>query len=778
MINRRPGASCEKCPLSLVAHVMDHAPKNPDVVVVAPYPTSFEAHQGPATGDANEYVVKSLRRQGYKRIAWVYVLPCRMPDNPSEALVDRALHKCSDVTKLLADVSVETPILALGGLVSRVLGLTGTERWQQLGSGHWALAIISPAGLYATPGAALRVAWGIAKFLSPRKDIPGVVETRVYTDTLPDLDIFAHGTDLISFDLETTGLDWRRNELLWIGFAAPATTDGNPTEVGTRVVVIDGKLLTKEWLEELFHKYGHRLGGHNVKFDCGFLAYKFGLDPDLTGRVSWDTILMAKQLNEHYYKGLKDLSRVFFNADDYDAAVEPYTKGVNQGRFDLIPQDELIEYLAYDVHYTLLLFHALKEALPHRRWRLYNDFEMPLFRELHHIEVQGIPINTQRLEALRVKMEDFLEEKKSQIEAATDGRVVNPNSAPQVAKYFYDVKKYPLRRIYKAPPRTTNDQALEELLAEVNDPVIPLLQEQRRVSTLYSTYVKATKAAEVNGRVSTSFKQAHVVTGRLSAENVPIQTWPRPSDEWAVGVRELIDPGPGMILLAVDGSQWELRVAAAWSQDPVMVETYQKGEDIHGAAADVFFGKGQWTKEQRAETKRFIFGWLYGGTAESSSQVFSLPIDVKRQIVARFNNSFETLITWRDRLFTQAATKGHIDTPLGFTHHYPVVGNHNRRDIEKYAVNWPVQGTASNLICQAGFKIGPKVRRFGGQVLLYKHDEIVVAVQREDRDIIARMMIHEIESAAARAFPIIPWVAEAEWGYNWGDLQPLHYFDP
>jgi DNA polymerase I-like protein with 3'-5' exonuclease and polymerase domains len=71
-----------------------------------------------------------------------------------------------------------------------------------------------------------------------------------------------------------------------------------------------------------------------------------------------------------------------------------------------------------------------------------------------------------------------------------------------------------------------------------------------------------------------------------------------------------------------DYSQIELRVAALVSQDPVMLEAYEKGEDLHRKTAAAVAGVtlGQVTKEQRQAAKAINFGLLYGQGAEGLAQ--------------------------------------------------------------------------------------------------------------------------------------------------------------
>jgi DNA polymerase-1 len=225
--------------------------------------------------------------------------------------------------------------------------------------------------------------------------------------------------------------------------------------------------------------------------------------------------------------------------------------------------------------------------------------------------------------------------------------------------------------------------------------------------------------------------------------------------------------------VAVDGSQWELRTAACESGDPYLINAYAEGTDFHSALSDIFFPNG-WTKEDRANVKRFVFAYAYGGSAESSASVFEIPKEGRDLLVARLNADLGTFIQWRKDQFVKARTKGVLRSRQGRTFHFPLIVDKNYRDVEKWSVNYTVSGPASDLVCVAAAQAGPGLRNMGVWPLFTVHDSLIMEAPEGQEFEAARYTAEFIEGHAASVYPEIPWVAEAEMSKDsWGAMKEV-----
>src|SRR5205085_11842607 len=114
-------------------------------------------------------------------------------------------------------------------------------------------------------------------------------------------------------------------------------------------------------------------------------------------------------------------------------------------------------------------------------------------------------------------------------------------------------------------------------------------------------------------------------------QNIPIRT------ELGREIRAAFTAEPGYVLLAADYSQIELRLLAHFSKDPLLVEAFQRGDDVHTLTASQVFGVPPLmvTADHRRQAKVVNFGIVYGLSAFGLSQQLGIePSEAKRVIDA------------------------------------------------------------------------------------------------------------------------------------------------
>jgi DNA polymerase-1 len=430
---------------------------------------------------------------------------------------------------------------------------------------------------------------------------------------------------------------------------------------------------------------------------------------------------------------------------------------------------------AEEADYTLRLAEALAPELDAARLRqLYETIELPLAPVLHRMEVAGITIDPQALRGLSVQMERQIEALTAEIRRLA-GKPFNINSPQQLGKVlFEDLGLRPGGRSAKTRALSTAAAVLEELAAEHE--IVRRVLDYRQLTKLKGTYVDALPALirSSTGRLHTTFDQCGSATGRLSSadpnlQNIPIRT------ELGRQIRAAFIPRPGWQLLSADYSQIELRVLAHFSEDPVLVDAFRRGEDIHTRTAAEVFGLPPLMvgPEERRRAKAINFGIVYGLSAFGLGQ----QIDVSRADAQAYIDSYFARYAgvkkFIDKTLAEVRRTGLTRTLFGRLRQIPDIKapNPNARGFaERTAVNSPIQGTAADLIKLAMIAIDRRLRdeRRQAQMLLQVHDELLFEAPPEEVEALTRMVKQEMESVHKLEVPLL---VEVGSGLNWRDVK-------
>ena len=241
--------------------------------------------------------------------------------------------------------------------------------------------------------------------------------------------------------------------------------------------------------------------------------------------------------------------------------------------------------------------------------------------------------------------------------------------------------------------------------------------EYRELTKLKSTYVDALpKLIDPDtGRLHTSFSQTGAATGRLSSsdpnlQNIPVRT------ELGRQIRAAFVAEPGCTLLSADYSQIELRILAHFSEDPVLIEAFRTGQDIHARTAQEVFGVGPMaqTAEHRRAAKVINFGIIYGLSPFGLAQQLGIEQKEAAQFIAAYFERYRGVKEYLDRSLDEARRTGFTRTLFGRSRPIPEITSPqvNLRNLaERTALNTPLQGTAADLIKLAMIGIQPRTRR-------------------------------------------------------------------
>ncbi|HYZ86374.1 MAG TPA: DNA polymerase I [Bryobacteraceae bacterium] len=425
---------------------------------------------------------------------------------------------------------------------------------------------------------------------------------------------------------------------------------------------------------------------------------------------------------------------------------------------------------------TILELHGrLFEQVQKRSFhQLYCEIDLPLARVLSRMERNGIRIEPAQLGVISTRMDIELQALAEKIYWIA-GCGFNINSPQQLAKVLYEDLKLPSPVKYGRGKTVSTAADILESLA-VNHEIAALVLEYRQVSKLKGTYVDALPALirAGSGRIHTTFNQTGAATGRLSSSNPNLQNIPIRTE---VGreIRAAFVPEPGWNLVVADYSQIELRLLAHMSMDPVLLDAYRSGQDIHTrTAAEVFRVAPEFvTADMRRAAKAVNFGIVYGQTPFGLAT--SLGIDRKEaeSYIKRYFELYSGVKQFIERTIAEVRKTGIAKTMLGRERPIPDMNSRNpnaRGFAERTAVNTPLQGTAADLIKIAMVRVDAVLQKnnMASRMLLQVHDELVFEAPQEETDELKTLVKTEMANAAQLEVPLEVGVGV---GPNWRDAK-------
>jgi DNA polymerase I len=405
--------------------------------------------------------------------------------------------------------------------------------------------------------------------------------------------------------------------------------------------------------------------------------------------------------------------------------------------------------------------------------KLYEEIDLPLVPVLARMEQAGVKIDTNALAAMSVELErESASVAREVYELA--GMEFNIGSPKQLGEVLFTRLNLPKPVKYGKGRTISTAVDVLETLAE-DHPIARKVLDYRQLTKLKSTYVDALPAliSPATRRVHTTFGQANTATGRLSStnpnlQNIPIRT------ELGRGIRAAFIAEPGHVLLAADYSQIELRLLAHFSRDPLLVEAYRRGDDIHTLTASQVFGVPPLmvTADHRRQAKVVNFGIVYGLSPFGLSQNLGIDTGAAKQFIANYFETYKGVRAFIDRTLEEARQDLYVKTLHGRIRPIPDINSKNftaRGFAERTAVNTPLQGTAADLIKIAMIRIDAALREreLRSRMTLQVHDELVFEVPEGEVDIVKSLVREEMEQVHELAVPLL---VEMGTGPNWRDL--------
>ena len=559
-----------------------------------------------------------------------------------------------------------------------------------------------------------------------------------------------------AFDTETTGLDALSDRLLGVSFCLQAheayyVPIHSAEELAPFIPVFAG---------------GAEKVGLNAKFDLKVLR-RAGVE---VNGPFFDVMLAHSALYPEQRHGMDDMAEALLN---YRTVRLEEVAGPEMNTA-AVPDEAMAEYAAEDADVTLRLADVLRPQLEQQgQAALMREVEFPLLPVLAGIEEAGMRVEPQLLEQSSAEIGQQIETIRARIDAIV-GHPINLNSPRQLGELLFDEMK-----LLAKPKKTRTGQYVtdEETLRKL-EPISPLvgdILEYRELSKLKGTYLDALPRfiSPADGRIHSTLLQMVTATGRLASQNPNLQNIPVRSEAGKLIRRAFVARGEGYTLLSADYSQVELRIMAALSGDPALVEAFALGRDIHAETAARVYGvpHAEVTADMRRAAKTVNFGIIYGISSFGLAQRLNCSRTEAAALIESYFTQFPKVQECMDRLIAEARSKGYAETLCGRRRMLPDITGSNfnlRSAAERTAINTPIQGSAADMIKLAMVRVAELLRGRRTRMIMQIHDELLFDLHEDE----AAELVPAICEAMRRALPlpngVLPEV-EANDASNWLD---------
>lgn len=547
----------------------------------------------------------------------------------------------------------------------------------------------------------------------------------------------------------------------------------------------------------------------NAKYDAHILA---NVGVHIAGHLI-DICVMHALLYEERSHGLKDINQHLFGWkwQDFQDTFGKITKTFSPTALIRKAEAEnfplLCEYAANDAWGTLKCYLELKAQLMRAQthslfrgpplcietlWNLFDKIEVDYTKVLWRTERKGVLVNTEYLDSIAPTAIAEIEELERAI-CKEAGTVLNPKSTKQLREYFFDkLGVRPLKMSSGGKTGVKNPSTDEKFLNHYKNeiPMAKMLLHHRELTKLHGTYIKGlSDRLDPFGRIHSRFNQDVARTGRLSSSDPNMQNIPKPeNDKWKL--RGAFVAPPGYRLSVVDYEQLEMRLLAAASGEPGMIDVINKGWDIHMGNASMIFDipyeeiktakktpEDQLTPRHheclaaRAAAKNIGFGIIYGMGAKKMAGDMGIKVEEAQAKIQRFKETYPAVDAFTREAVEETMQTGYAFTILGRRRNVPEIASHRngeRMKGERIAVNTQIQGSAADVVKMAQILLDKSgIReRFGAEANLQVHDELM----HEIPECYAAEAEVEIKEWMEHPFPIdllVPLGVDGTIGNSW-----------
>jgi DNA polymerase-1 len=441
--------------------------------------------------------------------------------------------------------------------------------------------------------------------------------------------------------------------------------------------------------------------------------------------ISDDIMLMGTAYDLAAPHGLKAMAMRYLGVEDWDIKKKDKTST------DL---SVIKPYLMKDIQYTWELYVFFHQVLSEVQWSHYKKLLKPAYLMYRDIEREGVYIDKKKLEEVK---ETYKKEQYRTLGELKKHYDINWNSTKQVPDVLFNKEGLPPQKLSQKTGNPSADSKTLKRLAAMGHELPQKLLDYKFYFGANSKFLNSWgDYAAYDGRIHPSFNITNVRTGRTSCSDPNLQQVPRNKE-----LRTLYTAPKGYSFIEADYSQLELRIAAVYANDPVMLKIYREGGDIHSATAESLAGTPDFTKDDRTKAKPVNFGFLYGmyakGFVEYAFDNYGVTFtqaeaERYRQL---FFMKYPRLLHWHSEMEDICEALGGVENMFGRFRALPDIHSRNRWERGKAvrcAINTPVQSTGSDILLFAASEIHKVLKKdLGVKLVGTVHDAILAEVPDE-----------------------------------------------
>lgn len=524
------------------------------------------------------------------------------------------------------------------------------------------------------------------------------------------------------------------------------------------------------------------------------MADELKKEPCLQGlpRIKLKKHIATKILNNHKYANVSK------------AAVD----------YSFVPIDLMCEYAGLDTYFTWCVYNHVMTNMSISKplMKLYVN-ELKLSNVLQDTEERGVLIDRLYLLDLENKYDAEILELKKVVELEFGG--INTASNQQLSNALVE-KNIPLTKKTDGAASCSDclrgictiHYAVGAQVLEKLAPIYPAVQkilDLRGMEKLNSTYVKGILSKiTVSNVLHCSFNQ-NVKTGRMSSSDPNLQNIPRKNKS----IRRAFICEEDHFFLFIDYSQIEVRLTAHFSQDPLLLDAYARGQDVHTRTMCEVFGHDydevhpvidvandkshpryeEWVN-LRATTKGVVFGIIYGIGAPGLSEQIPMPpeygnnhrgwVNACQDYIDQYLDKYLEVKRFINEGGRHVRKYSQIEDHFGRIRHLPhakasrILKDHTKGWLEARAkrqgVNFLIQGAAADLFKIAVVRVADFLEDKKSRIVNFVHDEIQIYLHKSEVHLVPQI------KALMEDFPefTVPIIANIEFSKtDWASKQDL-----
>jgi DNA polymerase-1 len=501
--------------------------------------------------------------------------------------------------------------------------------------------------------------------------------------------------------------------------------------------------------------------GHNIKFDAKLLV-KWGVS------LKSESLRDDTQIMSYVINSTKDTHALKELGKSLGFTWPTYKDMVGSGRkkltLDKQPIETVANYCAMDVFVTHQLSQHLRKKMDAFATRIYNQIEMPLMRILFEMELEGVLVDVEKVTVQDTQFKALLGNLEDQMFHLAKSKF-NPNSNLQTANIL-EARGMVLPRTEKGNKKV--DKFVLEQYKD--DELVKLLLHYNKIEKLYSTYTQGILKLDSLPKVYTTYNQIAskssgndtekgISTGRLSSSCPNLQQIPTRTDEGKT-LREIFIPKEGYLLIDADYSQVEYRLLAHFTKEPLLLEAFKNGKDVHEET-------GKALGVDRDIGKTLNFASIYGAQAKKIAKTAKCSEEDAKGFLDKYWKVLPRVTSWINRVKYEARQKKGIFTLQKRWIPIPEIISQNpyeRMHWERVAVNYTIQGSAAEIMKMAMIECNKK----GLLPLLTVHDELLFECPIDMKDVYSHVVKSTMEAVVRIDVPLI---VDVGVGKNWREAK-------